>query len=213
MDPDRISTRRNVTPSDGFPAHAGMDPSVDVRVADVRGCWFPRPRGDGPTWSNDTCHQPFEVGFPAHAGMDPTPSPTMMPEWLLTRFPRPTRGWTSKLLDRGLQHGYSRGFPAHAGMDPLMLRSSNADQPAGFPRPRGDGPDRLKSAVDPRRRVRFPRPRGDGPPNAVVGVSLDRCRFPRPRGDGPAMSMLTSTASTVSPPTRGWTARPAGRRR
>ena len=71
---------------DGFPAHAGMDPQWIL--CRQRGCWFPRPRGDGPR-SNDTC-KPLRSVSP------------------------PTRGWTRH---RALRLRMAPGFPAHAGMD------------------------------------------------------------------------------------------------
>ena len=71
----------------GFPAHAGMDPEVDVGAA--RRVGFPRTRGDGPClrsssassrtvsphtrgWTPEQEGVPALMrGFPAHAGMDP----------------------------------------------------------------------------------------------------------------------------------------------
>ena len=70
----------------GFPAHAGMDRKLGILR--LRGCGFPRPRGDGPTLRLiSTSIRPV--------------SP-------------PTRGWTV-IADGALQG--QRGFPAHAGMD------------------------------------------------------------------------------------------------
>ena len=88
----------------GFPAHAGMDPSRTTRAAS----WarFPRTRGDGPLsrcgFSRPTMLSPHtrgwtargvaegaeEAGFPAHAGMDRRLAGRLR---LDMRFPR-TRG-------------------------------------------------------------------------------------------------------------------------
>ena len=81
--PDHARGRRDLL---GFPAHAGMDPSILLRcVAERR---FPRPRGDGPLgnislnntervspptrgWTGEVLlYGPIVDGFPAHAGMD-----------------------------------------------------------------------------------------------------------------------------------------------
>ena len=173
----------------GFPAHAGMDPSVTSRARRRR--WFPRPRGDGPFeqsfsqrgrvvspptrgWTQTRLGmQGRGGGFPAHAGMDPSMGQHHAEQ---LRFPRPRGDGPAAVIyrDREIEvspptRGWtnrcsaslvpSGGFPAHAGMD----------------RPR-------RPAC--RRSARFPRPRGDGPLNAVWGNGW----------------------SAVSPPTRGWTA-------
>ena len=72
---------------DGFPAHAGMDPSSACRPCPRHG--FPRTRGDGPWeglldvlvllvsphtrgWTHlEESRLTPGLGFPAHAGMDP----------------------------------------------------------------------------------------------------------------------------------------------
>ena len=87
---------------DGFPAHAGMDPST--RTAGTPPGWFPRPRGDGPLreatrqdnsrvspptrgWTVEGLTSAKEPGgFPAHAGMDPRIGVAAA---CTTRFPRP----------------------------------------------------------------------------------------------------------------------------
>ena len=74
-------------PTDGFPAHAGMDPSDRLSGTAIR--WLPRTRGDGPRCrvilGISTRASPhtrgwtlrfrrldrLRDGFPAHAGMDP----------------------------------------------------------------------------------------------------------------------------------------------
>ena len=73
----------------GFPARAGMDPSISSTAASSR--WIPRTRGDGPSsfadcssWKTDSPHArgwtlprlhavQLHTGFPARAGMDPHP--------------------------------------------------------------------------------------------------------------------------------------------
>ena len=151
-------------PDLGFPAHAGMDPSQDVRS------WpGPTDRVSPPTrgWTFAIVpHKPIHLGFPAHAGMDrfhADPPPAS------ARFPRPrgdgpcehkhrfdsagvsppTRGWTP---NSGSAAASPRGFPAHAGMD--RRRSAGQAYRNGFPRPRGDGPNyaifaRIVSMVSP----------------------------------------------------------------
>ena len=132
---------------DGFPAHAGMDPSPHRR--ERRNARFPRTRGDGPVQMADALRlravSPhtrgwtlrgvlaglMQPGFPAHAGMDPRT--TRSRAWA-TGFPR-TRGdgpegsrarsSTSPVSPhtRGWTRHCQRaawacgGFPAHAGMD------------------------------------------------------------------------------------------------
>ena len=152
----------------GFPAHAGMDPSiVPEHLCSSR---LPRTRGDGPSVGPLNTTRPpasphtrgwtlavagpgrLRGGFPAHAGMDP-----LLPRAEGSRegLPR-TRGdgpfaycrpcWlvAASPHTRGwtrLNPGLSgggRGFPAHAGMDPD--RCALGRGPGGLPRTRGDGP-------------------------------------------------------------------------
>ena len=172
----------------GFPAHAGMDPaSSRTRAWSV---WFPRTRGDGPsaapraaapTWVSphtrgwtvdDARGAGRDDGFPAHAGMDPAGS-----SWPLASrwFPRTRGDGPRRLRQAGQQRqvsphtrGWTRlprpgittlaGFPAHAGMDPWRLRPATS-----------------------------------------------RTRFPRTRGDGPVAVRPFPPAQEVSPHTRGWT--------
>ncbi len=132
----------------GFPAHAGMDPSISSRCRP--GGWLPRTRGDGPpicgrcarrtpasphtrgwTQSGWLCASPPD-GFPAHAGMDPAAGPK---DNRGGRLPRtrgdgpltaraPGRGVRASPHTRGWTHAHHvhfvrvEGFPAHAGMDP-----------------------------------------------------------------------------------------------
>ena len=134
---------------EGFPAHAGMDPSAGAR--DSSRSRLPRTRGDGsrtyhvylafveasPHTRGWTAAVPLlvlqVVGFPAHAGMDPAASASTA---LRRRLPR-TRGdgptsimacaasITASPHTRGwtplavLLRPRPRGFPAHAGMDPF----------------------------------------------------------------------------------------------
>ena len=195
------------------------------------GRWFPRPRGDGPYrillqadtfrvspptrgWTPLERHDAaVQRGFPAHAGMDPC-------RWLCGSpagwFPRPrgdgpalellamarqtvsppTRGWTR--YERA-DYLFGTGFPAHAGMD--RLSAKGCDPPAGFPRPRGDGPYAelstcVSASVSPPTRGWTPRHRQSSrlsrgfPAHAGMDPSRTSSgrrpwRFPRPRGDGP----------------------------
>ena len=104
-------------------------------------------------------------------------------------------------------------------MDPPNTRSSR--HPAGFPRPRGDGPYYVLPApvgrpVSPptrgwTRSLRDDLRCGAGFP-AHAGMDPIRkehrhraYRFPRPRGDGPLYAKRRRARMEVSPPTRGWT--------
>ena len=71
----------------GFPAHAGMDPSIG-HTPPIALVVSPPTRG----WTRVAL--PVEdkrPGFPAHAGMDPLPCPTHAG---LNMVSPPTRGWT-----------------------------------------------------------------------------------------------------------------------
>ena len=153
---------------DGFPAHAGMDPSRCARrPAAAR---LPRTRGDGPQegrfkrgllaasphtrgWTPWTAAgRAVAVGFPAHAGMDPARA---APATCAVRLPR-TRGdgppapraQARQRLASPHTRGWTPGrpvrrlgrggFPAHAGMDPNNGPDGESDR--GLPRTRGDGP-------------------------------------------------------------------------
>ena len=213
----------------GSPAHAGMVPIWNGTGR--RTPWFPRPRGDGPPdamrgvrldgvppptrgWSR--CHwrqRRLQPGSPAHAGMVPGLPLARSGSW---RFPRPrgdgpqdgggghfdeevpppTRGWSRR--KRGL-HDQRYGSPAHAGMVPCCWRSKSWR--CRFPRPRGDGPDRLERAqpgseVPPPTRgwSRASRTRGFRACGSPAHAGMVPCRsprlrstvrFPRSRGDGP----------------------------
>ena len=173
---------------EGFPAHAGMDPSHSPRRR--RTSRLPRTRGDGPG-ARTRLRLPVGAsphtrgwtpiglavvegrrGFPAHAGMDPAPASCGRPQRGLPR----TRGdgpgsiqWTvlsgeasphTRGWTQPVEESLRRreGFPAHAGMDP-------------------------KPDPHPLVLRRLPRTRGDGPPACVVG----------------------GIARRASPHTRGWT--------
>ena len=173
------------------------------------------------------------AGFPAHAGMDLALMPPLLASM---RFPRPrgdgprsqgtgdrspavsppTRGWTPQEEIRGRSRG---GFPAHAGMD-RHTRGTRTGR-GRFPRPRGDGPWGVGTALPadvvspPTRgwtRARHHLGRRDLGFPAHAGMDLIRLqrvdpapRFPRPRGDGPSCRYIMSPNFWVSPPTRGWT--------
>ena len=119
--------------------------------------------------------------------MDPTPSPEDAECGVVSP---PTRGWTH-------------------------LRAP-MPRYTGFPRPRGDGPDRhgrrepcpigfpAHAGMDRLQRAHraaacggFPRPRGDGPMMSTGIVIGAWPRFPRPRGDGPYSEWL-GMANTTS---------------
>ena len=134
---------QNLSPSAGFPAHAGMDRGR--RGAHSRRRRVPRTRGDGPDaeadieafekgsphtrgWTRvvDEQHAPAG-GFPAHAGMDRVrPSAARNGTWV----PR-TRGdgprYPSDPVRRGVGSPHTRGW--------TLIRP-------GVPRTRGDGPRR-----------------------------------------------------------------------
>ena len=233
----------------GFPAHAGMDLSwVSWHRFSTR---FPRPRGDGPFaifdrrtfaevspptrgWTVIRRKVGKQLdGFPAHAGMDPEEARRSGPR---RGFPRPrgdgpsrrsckvraslvsppTRGWT---LAVNATRTHRHGFPAHAGMDPLLPASARSLR--RFPRPRGDGPPKMRvlyvvAMVSPPTRgwtrfgCVFCARHGGFPAHAGMDPSSAVChrptrRFPRPRGDGPQGPNYFGTDTEVSPPTRGWT--------
>ena len=192
----------------GFPAHAGMDQAQPATAPLL--VRFPRPRGDGPEhsggavghlrvspptrgWTALLLSRPDVIGgFPAHAGMDQqqrhrAPSDQRFPRprgdgpaWRMsgsarTRVSPPTRGWTARDDERD-QAG--DGFPAHAGMD--RITAYRPILPSGFPRPRGDGPQRIIAL------------------QALEQVS------PPTRGWTPA-ARPDPGKFEVSPPTRGWT--------
>ena len=223
-DPRRARRRQ-----DGFPAHAGMDPSL--RRSAFRRWRLPRTRGDGPRPNRRQGRG--KAGFPAHAGMDPVHGVAADP---MRRLPRTrgdgpnrtwfrgdgtwasphTRGWT---LVRSLQRGIEEGFPAHAGMDP-----STAGRPSAcsrLPRTRGDGPvtGRLAGAM----KEASPHTRGwtrDGlyhghqPAGFPAHAGMDPARarplcltpwLPRTRGDGPGARRETPPGTMASSHTRGWT--------
>ena len=154
--------------SDGFPAHAGMDPCRDDAPRSPRR--LPRTRGDGPGLNRCTrtvaeasphtrgwtppANQDVEdlSGFPAHAGMDPSSTcRTSTTTWLpRTRGDGPIKALAASAAIAASPHtrGWTleclvmrqagRGFPAHAGMDPSGSPRSAAC--CGLPRTRGDGP-------------------------------------------------------------------------
>ena len=150
--PTRGWTRREARARDrvdGFPAHAGMDPSkTRCRPGST---WVPRPRGDGPCSARTTfrhrpgspptrgwtpCHRSPSGslrGFPAHAGMDRTGGASASSR---RRVPRPRGDGPGGQDGRRPRHPGSpptrgwteylagrpapeRGFPAHSGMDPV----------------------------------------------------------------------------------------------
>ena len=159
----------------GFPAHAGMDPSVPT--GDRSPPRLPRTRGDGPfsyfgirTASQASPHtrgwtlaqdewQRGAPGFPAHAGMDPI---AIRPASSGARLPRtrgdgPVQRDSLTPLEEASPHtrGWTRpagrdgqtpgGFPAHAGMDPAARAAARRWR--RLPRTRGDGPRRITAVL------------------------------------------------------------------
>ena len=154
--------------AEGFPAHAGMDPSQPGSGSPP--CRLPRTRGDGPGtspnlqglleasphtrgWTPAARPRPAAgAGFPAHAGMDRNEpgSGSRTGRLPRTRGDGPACGAGPAGATSASPHTrgwtpvrlrgreHRQGFPAHAGMDRLHL----ADSPPalGLPRTRGDGP-------------------------------------------------------------------------
>ena len=155
------------------PARAGMDRGCTTPTTTRRR--FPRTRGDGPVtprrtaeqrmfpphargWTFPSASHPYrERVSPARAGMDPltllrsaegagfprTRGDGPFGRWLMRRsrtFPPHARGWTPSPRSRLSSYRVS---PARAGMDPAHL--TPAPFSGGFPRTRGDGPQRRRS--------------------------------------------------------------------
>ena len=172
----------------GFPAPAGMDPSLPSRRGTRRR--IPRTRGDGPfssfsPWhpSTDSPHPrgwtvdgpraaAHAVGFPAPAGMDLGQGERRaMPERIpRTRGDGPDTGNGTFVMEWDSPH--PRGW--------TLIGSSVKLVAGGFPAPAG---------MDPR----------------SPGPGLDRDRIPRTRGDGPGCPVVVDEASMDSPHPRGWT--------
>ena len=180
---------------DGFPAHAGMDPTAPsgavpfLRVPRTRGDGprpgrtpLPRPSGSPHTrgWTRAR-REPLPVlrGFPAHAGMDRR---------------RCTRGATAA------------GVPRTRGDGPAAEGDTLA-KTLGSPHTRGwtsySSPRRMASAG-------FPAHAGMDP-SPTPGPGR-RHRVPRTRGDGPLGDVLGLLIPVGSPHTRGWTASAAHQR-
>ena len=139
----------------------------------------------------------------------------MFPTSCVQEVPPPTRGWS---VWGAASRKRRSGSPAHAGMVPG--RGGDRGRCGRFPRPRGDGPWRLRAT--PASRAVPPPTRGwsgvKGPPSSTGSGSpahagmvrpLPRRRggrggFPRPRGDGPEYPMSNDLLPPVPPPTRGW---------
>ena len=180
--------RWNPRLTQGFPAHAGMDPHEDVPRVSVRR--LPRTRGMDPwraTWITVLSR------LPRTRGDGPLSS---TPETASARASPHTRGWTQVQRERCIRHA---GFPAHAGMDPRWSRTKG--RRSRLPRTRGDGP---RGAWRNRRTCTgFP---------AHAGMDRRGCtwrpcrrRLPRTRGDGPYTGAAGQVVAVASPHTRGWT--------
>jgi hypothetical protein len=172
------------------------------------------------------------IGSPARAGMAPAeaggigrgtwfPRPrgdgpsARMSRRCCWRVPPPARGWP---LCRSFPLRVRPGSPARAGMAPSPIPPSCV--PAGFPRPRGDGPLKQHAVynegeVPPPargwpRRLHLGHRRADGSP-ARAGMAplwtstpARSARFARPRGDGPLTAQCVAMLERVPPPARGW---------
>ena len=203
----RIMTKLKTTL--GFPAHAGMDPSLAPRPARPR--WLPRTRGDGPfhlmLLDKDTEASPHTRGW------------TRIPEDCYRAadgLPR-TRGDGPRAEPAAPRPAW--GFPAHAGMDPSRWRTRCGS--ARLPRTRGDGPSwnvprpNISTASPHTRgwtrpahrphaaRRGFPAHAGMDP--WPFGRPIMTARLPRTRGDGPYVMMIEAKRVVASPHTRGWT--------
>ena len=173
----------------GFPAHAGMDPSTQSLRVDAT--WFPRPRGDGPAlqtvaWDSAAVSPPTRgwtpgsptthrrgTGFPAHAGMDRASTRGGAPR---RRFPRP-RG-DGPTLDDKLSRAYLVSPPTRGW---TSLPAGAAVVASVSPPTRGWTADEDVAVIE---RIGFPAHAGMDPDSTVL--TPDRGRFPRPRGDGPS---------------------------
>ena len=158
--------KRRARSARGFPAHAGMDPTLPGKRRPLP--WLPRARGDGPEltaiylleagasprtrgWTILVARRrPRARGFPAHAGMDP-----------------------------GLKFRANVyvGLPRARGDGPATARSPHPRQKAS-PRTRGwtRAPGVPTTEI-----IRLPRARGDGPPSAAAEVCI-LSASPRTRG-------------------------------
>ena len=182
------AAHRAMTNDDGFPAHAGMDPSPCCAAACA--ARLPRTRGDGPP-STMLCQLP------------PSASPHTR-GWTLDRAPPlvsgkaspHTRGWTRAFR---LLLSSNRGFPAHAGMDPVLHRPSGLS--VGLPRTRGDGPRGRPHRE--RKHKASPHTRGWTPHRPPA--SDDVPGFPAHAGMDPSRRRRRRRRPGASPHTRGWT--------
>ena len=183
---------------EGFPAHAGMDPTCPCPGRPAGR--LPRTRGDGPRprgaasrprgasphtrgWTPvPIVHGPIDGGFPAHAGMDPAIRSSAASSG---RLPRTRGDGPDGAVRPGAGPGASphtrgwtrlpraeplgvEGFPAHAGMDPAPW--ATAWSRSWLPRTRGDGPD--AAALRGGRVTASPHTRGWTPPAPAAGWRL-----------------------------------------
>ena len=198
--------------SSGFPAHAGMDPSLPLMRSIA--AWFPRTRGDGPAWGDSWADTlpvsphtrgwtegsgrpgKHEGGFPAHAGMDPCMcSCRRRTAWFpRTRGDGPGSTGAREALAAVSPHtrGWTRDGPGRLTTQP----------PVGAVSPHTRGWTPLHVDV-PRADAGFPAHAGMDPAYGANGRGRDG--FPRTRGDGPQCFELNTGARKVSPHTRGWT--------
>ena len=168
--------------SQGFPAHAGMDPTS---------IGFPAHAGMTP----DTRHRQ-ESRLPRTRGDGPGSSRRVTGD----RASPHTRGWTPVACrSLSMQH---RGFPAHAGMDPARKTAPDRSGEAS-PHTRGwtlswSHRRGLSDAASPHTRGWTLR---SGP----VRAGRRRCGFPAHAGMDPRAAAASSACRRASPHTRGWT--------
>ena len=177
----RLEARLN-----GFPAPAGMDPSV--LGLPTTGTRLPRARGDGPArgiqgtveatasprprgWTRGCgAMRGPRPGFPAPAGMDPLMVATKDAP---SRLPR-ARGDGPRAVQ--VSGGDTAASPRPRGWTLPEVEGRASD--AGFPAPAGMDPRRASQR---HARARLPRARGDGPCSTPTGWR-SRPASPRPRG-------------------------------
>ncbi len=220
-----------------FPRTRGDGPPAADLVVSL-GVVPPHPRGWSPAFHRQRVAR---RGSPAPAGMVPTSARSghslgWFPRTrgdgpqrgrhspMMRMVPPHPRGWSPAFAVRAVQR---RGSPAPAGMVPTPIRHKSRGR--GFPRTRGDGPDRARGP--PSGAVVPPHPRGWSPyqppawarawgspaPAGMVprwrSWSRFSLGFPRTRGDGPEAGGMAGDDYPVPPHPRGWSRRAKRQRR